>query len=57
MKVSAAQVCLRYIVDRGCIMAVGTGSDAATAKVYAEEDLAIFQFKLSAADLAALNKL
>jgi hypothetical protein len=38
-------------------MAVGTGSDAATAKVYAEEDLAIFQFKLSASDLAALNKL
>lgn len=54
---SAAQVCLRYIVDRGCVMAVGTGSDASKAAEYSKENLDIFDFKLTDDELGQLSKL
>lgn len=53
--VSAASVCLRYILDRGAILAVGTGSDASSAPGYAKENLGIYDFQLTAAEVAALN--
>jgi len=55
--VSVAQVCLRYVIDRGCVLAVGTGNDAATAKAYAVEDMGIFDFALTSAEMALLNAL
>jgi len=54
---TAAQVCLRYVVDRGCVVAVGTGSSAASAAAYTKEDLNIFDFKLSQAEMQSLNAL
>ena len=32
--VSVAQVCLRWVLQRGCVMAVGTGSNASKAAEY-----------------------
>ena len=55
--VSIAQVCLRYVIDRKCVLAVGTGNDAATAKSYAVEDMGIFDFSLTAAEMSLLNAL
>lgn len=54
---SAAQVCLRFIVDRGCVMAVGTGSDKGNAPTYSKENLDIFDFKLSDDEVTQLGKL
>ena len=53
--VSTAQVCLRWILDRGCTIAVGTGNDAATAGTYARENLDIFGFALTAAEISTIN--
>ena len=36
---------------------LGTGNDAATAKAYAEEDMGIFDFALTGAEMALLNAL
>ena len=53
--VSTFQVCLRYIVDRGCVMAVGTGKDPSTVGAYTSENLGIFDFKLSDEEVDALG--
>ena len=55
--VSTAQVCLRWILDKGCVMAVGTGSDATKAAAYAKEDLDLYGFTLSDDEVASLDKL
>ena len=54
---SVAQVCLRWILQRGAVMAVGTGKDASTAPAYAKENLGIYNFELSEAEVEVLNKL
>ena len=54
-KVSTAQVCLRWILDRGCTIAVGTGSDASKATEYAKENLDLFGFALTPAELKIIN--
>ena len=54
---SAAQVCLRYIIDRDAVIAVGTGSSTDDAKMYTPEDLDIFDFQLSKDEMATLNAL
>ena len=54
---SAAQVCLRYIIDRDAVIAVGTGSTIDDAKMYTPEDLNIFDFQLSSEEMATLNAL
>ena len=53
--VSTAQVCLRWILDRGCTIAVGTGSDASKATEYAKENLDLFGFALTPAELKIIN--
>ena len=53
--VSAAQVCLRWALERGGIMAVGTGADATKAASYAKENLDIYGFSLTAAEMTTLN--
>ena len=52
---SVSQVCLRYILQRGCAMAVGTGADASTVGVYAKENLDIYDFNLTDEDMKTLN--
>jgi diketogulonate reductase-like aldo/keto reductase len=52
---SVSQVCLRWVLERGGILAVGTGANATTAKAYAKENLDIYGFSLTAADMATLN--
>eukprot|EP01051_Picozoa_sp_SAG22_P008363 SAG22_NODE_634_length_8373_cov_4.731085_2_plen_185_part_00 len=54
-KVSAAQVCLRYILDKGAIMAIGTGSDASKIDEYTEEDLGVYSFSLTAAEVKQID--
>lgn len=54
---SPAQVCLRYILDRGCTAAVGTGSNTSTVGTYTREDLDVYGFQLSAAEVAELSAL
>jgi diketogulonate reductase-like aldo/keto reductase len=56
-KKSAAQVCLRWVLERGAILATGTGADASKAAEYAKEDLDIFDFALTADEVDALNEL
>ena len=53
--VSTVQVCLRYIIDRGCVMAVGTGKDASTVEDYAAENIAVFDFKLTDDEVTQLS--
>ena len=53
--VGLSQVCLRYILQRGCIMAVGTGENASTVGEYAREDLDIFGFELTDAEMQTLG--
>lgn len=55
--VSTAQVCSRWVLQRGAIMAAGTGSDASKAPEYSKEDLDIFGFALTAAEMDELNKI
>eukprot|EP00756_Hemistasia_phaeocysticola_P002348 Hpha_TRINITY_DN11626_c0_g1::TRINITY_DN11626_c0_g1_i2::g.48981::m.48981 len=53
--VSTFQICMRYIVERGALMAVGTGADAASAPAFSKENMGIFDFKLTADEVAALK--
>eukprot|EP00947_MAST-08B_sp_MAST-8B-sp1_P002125 g2125.t1 len=55
--VSTSRVCLRWVLERGGILAVGTGADPAKAKDYAAENLDIYDFQLTAAEVDTLNKL
>ena len=50
-KTSVAQVCLRWILDRGCTIAVGTGSDKTKVMEYTKENLDLFSFALTAAEV------
>ena len=55
--VSVGQVCERYILQRGCAMAVGTGANSSTAGPYAAEDLDVFGFSLTDAEMKVLNSI
>ena len=53
--IATFQVCLRYIVDRGCVMAVGTGDDPDSVEDYTKENLEIFSFQLTDDEVDALS--
>lgn len=53
---STVQVCLRWILQYGSIMAVGTGANNATAEAYAKEDMDLFDFELTQAEQDAITK-
>lgn len=55
--VGASQVCLRWVLQRGAVMAVGTGANATTAAEYAKEDLDLFGFELTEAEMDVLNNI
>jgi diketogulonate reductase-like aldo/keto reductase len=52
-----AQVCLRWVLQRGAVMAIGTGSNAASISNYTKEDLDLFGFELTAAEMTTINSL
>ena len=53
--VHASQVCMRWVLQRGAVVAAGTGSNTTTAPQYARENLNVFGFALSAAEMHTLN--
>ena len=55
--VGVAQICLKWVVQTGAVIAVGTGADATKVDQYTKEDLDIFGFKLTPAEMAVLNKI
>ena len=52
-----AQVCLRWVLQRGAVMAIGTGGNAASIANYTKEDLDLFGFELTAAEMTTINAL
>jgi diketogulonate reductase-like aldo/keto reductase len=52
---SAAQVCIRWNLQRTGMLASGTGANATTAGEYAKENLDVFDFSLSDSEVTALN--
>ena len=54
---SASQVCMVWTRQRGCAMAVGVGTHAANWAQYTREDLDIFRFNMTAAEIQTLNGL
>ena len=53
--VTESQVCMRWVLQRGAVIAAGTGSNATTAPGYARENIGVFAFELSSAEMATLN--
>jgi diketogulonate reductase-like aldo/keto reductase len=52
---SISQVCLRWVLQRGAIMAIGTGSNATTIDSYTKEDLDLFSFELTDDDVKTID--
>lgn len=52
-----AQVCLRWVLDSGCLLAAGTGDDPATVGTYTAQDLGILDFELTPAEVTVLSAL
>ena len=50
-----SQVCLRWVLQRGAIMAIGTGGNATTIDAYTKEDLDLFGFELTDAEVAQIS--
>jgi diketogulonate reductase-like aldo/keto reductase len=55
--VSTAQVCFRWVLEKGAVIAGGTGSDPSTAAAYAKENLDIYGFQLTQEEIATLDKI
>ena len=55
--VTVAQVCLRWILERGCTLAVGTGDDPDTVAKYTAENLDLFNFTLAPAEMREIHKI
>jgi len=51
------QICLRWVLERGCVVAAGTGSDPKTVGQYAKENLDIYAWSLTATEIDTLNKI
>lgn len=54
---TAAQVCLRWALQRDIVVATGTGTDPTKAVEYAKEDLDVYDFELTPAEMDTLNGL
>jgi len=53
--VGASQVCLRWVLQRGAVMAVGLGMNASRMAAYARSDLDLYGFELSTDEMARLS--
>ena len=52
-----SQVCLRWVLQKGAIMAVGLGGNASKMASYAKENLDLYGFNLTASEMALLDSL
>jgi diketogulonate reductase-like aldo/keto reductase len=55
--VEASQICFRWVLQRGAVIAAGTGGDASKVKEYSAENLAVFNFTLTDAEMKTLNEI
>lgn len=55
--VTSYQVCMRYALDRGMLLAVGVGEHADHAATHVREDLGLEGFALTDAELDAVNRI
>lgn len=55
--VGVSQVCLRWVLQKGAIMAVGVGSNVTEMGEFAKENLDLFGFELTPSDMALLDSL
>jgi diketogulonate reductase-like aldo/keto reductase len=46
---------MRFVLQKGAVIAAGTGSNATTAPAYSAENLDVFGFELSASEMATLG--
>jgi diketogulonate reductase-like aldo/keto reductase len=51
------QICLRWVLERGCVVTAGTGNDPTTVGQFAKENLDIYDWSLTADEIAILNKI
>lgn len=52
---SVSQVCQRYVLDKGVVMALGTGENATKSAKEAAEGLAVYDFHLSADEFKTVD--
>ena len=53
--VSVAQVCVRWVLQRGALIAAGTGGNASTVSEYSEENLGALDFELTESEMKQLD--
>ena len=53
--VGVAQVCLRWVLQKGAVMAIGLGSNASQMAEYAKSNLDLYGFELAADEMAVLD--
>ena len=53
--VGVSQVCLRWVLQKGAIMAVGLGGNASKMAAYSKENLDLYGFELSADEMKTLD--
>lgn len=53
--VGVSQVCLRWVLQKGAVMAVGLGKNTTNMLSYAKEDLDVYSFELSDGEMATLS--
>jgi len=51
------QICIRWVLERGCVVAAGTGNDPKTVGQYAKENLDVYAWSLTADEMNTLNKI
>jgi len=54
--VSVAQVCLRWVLQMGAVIAVGTGKNATTADAYAKQNLDLYGFNLTDSEMQTISQ-
>ena len=53
--VGVAQVCLRWVLQKGAVMAVGLGSNQSSIPEFAKSDLDVYGFELSDDEMKTLS--
>ena len=53
--VGVSQVCLRWVLQKGAMMAIGLGSNISDMPGYAKSDLDLYGFDLSADEMKTLS--
>lgn len=53
--VGVSQICLRWVLQKGAVFAVGLGSNVTEMPEYSRENLQLYDFDLTAAEMTALD--